>query len=305
MNRLNKLFVALDKWQQKHPAVSFPIAINKKYSEDRSGNLAALLTYYGFLSIFPLLLVATTLIRILPIHNRVRIKLLTNLTHYVPLIGSDLQRNIHGLHHNGLDLAIVIVITIYGMRGVANVIQNTLNHLWLVPNKDRPGFPRNTLRSIGIVVVLGAGFILTAVLSTYAATLGRSIPVSIITSFLSFGILLGTLMLVFKIGIGGRGRTRKLFAGSLIAAIALQIIQIFGGLIVTRELTHLSSLYGLFAAVLGLVFWLYLISQVALYAIETTVVETLKLWPRSLHSAVHPTKADEKTLSGYQKRDML
>jgi uncharacterized BrkB/YihY/UPF0761 family membrane protein len=191
------------------------------------------------------------------------------------------------------------------MRGVANAIQNTLNHLWLVPNKDRPGFPRNTLRSIGIVIVSGVGFILTAALSTYAATLGRSFPVSVFTDLLSFGILLGTLILVFKIGIGGKQRTRKLLAGSLIAAIALQIIQILGGLIVTRELNHLSSLYGLFAAVLGLIFWLYLIAQVALYAIETTAVETLRLWPRSLTTAVQPTKADQKTLYGYQKRDSL
>ena len=47
MNRLNKLSVAFDNWQRKTPIVSFPVAVNKKYSEDRAGNLAALLTFDG------------------------------------------------------------------------------------------------------------------------------------------------------------------------------------------------------------------------------------------------------------------
>jgi uncharacterized BrkB/YihY/UPF0761 family membrane protein len=112
-------------------------------------------------------------------------------------------------------------------------------------------------------------------------------------------------MLVFKIGIGGRQRTKKLFAGSLTAAIALQAIQILGGFIVTHELRHLTSLYGLFAAVLGLIFWLYMISQVALYAIEITAVQTLKLWPRSLTGFAGLTVGDVKIADRYQKRDSL
>jgi hypothetical protein len=62
MDRLKRLVQAADDFQQRHRWLAFPVAVVKKYGEDQGGHRAALLAYYGFFSLFPLLLVAVTLL---------------------------------------------------------------------------------------------------------------------------------------------------------------------------------------------------------------------------------------------------
>jgi hypothetical protein len=51
-----------DDYQQKSKWLALPMAVVKKFGDDQGGNLAALLAYYAFLSVFPLLLVFTTIL---------------------------------------------------------------------------------------------------------------------------------------------------------------------------------------------------------------------------------------------------
>jgi uncharacterized BrkB/YihY/UPF0761 family membrane protein len=62
MEQLQRLVQAVDDFQQRHRWLAFPVAVVKKYGEDQAGQRAALLAHYGFFSLFPLLLVAVTVI---------------------------------------------------------------------------------------------------------------------------------------------------------------------------------------------------------------------------------------------------
>src|SRR5688500_12704145 len=62
MDRLKRLVHAADDFQQRHRWLAFPVAVVKKFGEDQGGQRAALLAYYGFFSLFPLLLVAVTVL---------------------------------------------------------------------------------------------------------------------------------------------------------------------------------------------------------------------------------------------------
>ena len=61
-------------------------------------------------------------------------------------------------------------------------------------------------------------------------------------------------------------------------------------------------MYGFFAVVLGLLSWLYLGSEVTLYAAEVNVVLTRRLWPRSI---LQPplTKPDKRALVDLAKQE--
>jgi membrane protein len=59
---IEQVLRALDRFQQGHTVLGFPVAVAKKYGDDQAGKHAALLAYYGFLSLFPLLLVFVTLL---------------------------------------------------------------------------------------------------------------------------------------------------------------------------------------------------------------------------------------------------
>src|SRR5262245_31581087 len=67
-----------DGVQQRHGVFGFPYAVIKKYGDDDGGREAALITYYGFLSIFPLLLLGVAILsRVLASDPELRQKLIT------------------------------------------------------------------------------------------------------------------------------------------------------------------------------------------------------------------------------------
>ncbi|MGH7195919.1 MAG: YihY/virulence factor BrkB family protein [Candidatus Saccharimonadales bacterium] len=288
---LNKL----DEWQRRRPIASFIFAVIKKSGDDQLGYQAALITYYGFLALFPLLLIATTVLQIVLRSDRhLEAQVLNSINQYLPLIGGDLKSNIQGFHRSGLALIVGALLTFYGARGVAVALQNALNHLWGVPRFKRPGFPKNVLKSFGLIIFGGGGFILASVLSSAAASLGRSFVFTGASILISLIILFGTFLFIFRFGtVSAAARRSHNFIGALGAAIGLQVLQTGGGFLLAHEIKHLGVLYGTFAVVLGLLFWLYLQVQVVLYSVEIATVHNLKLVPRSL-TGNRPTDGDER-----------
>src|SRR3984957_17968119 len=69
MNAVKKLLHAVDERQQRWPWLAFPIAVWKKFGDDQAGSLAALIAYYAFASIFPLLLVLFSVTGIVLSHD--------------------------------------------------------------------------------------------------------------------------------------------------------------------------------------------------------------------------------------------
>ena len=92
----------------------------------------------------------------------------------------------------------------------------------------------------------------------------------------------GLFLLAFRVLTPQQIPTRQLLAGALVAGVAWQVLQAVGGFLVGHYLRHTSQVYGVFAIVLGLLFWLYLGARLTLYAAEVNVVAARRLWPRSL-----------------------
>src|SRR5581483_9202138 len=108
----------LDRVQQRHRSLNFAYRVVKKYSQDEGGKLAGLITYYAFLSLFPLLLAVTTALQIfLKNHEALRSRIAEGISHYFPVVSDQLQSNVHSLHKTGLALIVGLVLTLYGARG--------------------------------------------------------------------------------------------------------------------------------------------------------------------------------------------
>jgi inner membrane protein YhjD len=299
-NRIDTVTASVDRLQQQHHALSFVCAVIKKYNDDSAGQRAALLTYYGFLALFPLLLVATSIADFIAEHNaHVRIRLLNGVTSYFPVGGSELQQNIHSGNRTGLALIVGLLFALYGARGIANALRNTLDSAWGTPRSKRSAFPTSTLKNLALMFGAGLGLLITTALSSYAtAALGRSFIFRLVPIAIS-GVLLYLLcMYIFLIGPAQRRPRRDLRIGAVTVVVGLLILQTIGGYLITHQLHNTSGLYGQFALVLAILSWLYLLAQVFTYAVEVNVVHAYRLWPRSL-SGAHPTVADEKTKQLY------
>jgi membrane protein len=281
---VRRLLSAADQIQQRHAPLAFGVATWKKFGDDQAGNLAALIAYYAFVSIFPLLLVLVTVLELTLQNNpELRERLLNSALSQYPVIGEQLQ--LQPLHETGLALAIGLIGTFLGARGIASAVQNALNSAWEVPQADRPGFPWALLRSIGLIAVVGPAEIITIALSGLAGGTGH-----VLTGFgarvaaVAVSLVLNALVfwLAFRLATARQIRTRDLLLGAVIAAVAWQLLQLLGGYVVAHQLARNSALYGAFAIVLGLIAWLYLQAQITLYAVELNVVQVRRLWPRSL-----------------------
>jgi len=302
MKGLRALISRLDAFQQNHPILAIPYAIIKKYGDDEAGYQGALLAYYGFISLFPLLIIASSVINIISRHHpSLHEHLLQSVNNYFPAIGGDLQSSIHTSGKTGLGLAIGLLITLYGARGVANAVRHVMDHIWQVPRVRRTGFPKGLLKSFGLIFGAGSGMLLAAFLSSYATAYGHSFMWKAGISITSLFILFWTFCFLFRYATSSKHQLHDNFPGAIAAAVGLQILQSVGGYLITHQLKNLNGLSAQFAVVLALLFWLYLQAQVFLYAAEINTVRALGLWPRSI-TGKPLTRADEKALRLYAQR---
>jgi YihY family inner membrane protein len=293
---------AIDRSQQNHSWLAIAAATWKKFGDDQAGNLAALVAYYAFASLFPLLLVAYTILDLLAkgsptLANRLK----SALSHY-PVIGGI---GGHGLTQAGLALVIGILLTLYASLGVANAIQNAMNTAWAVPKYQRPGFPKNKLRSLGLIALIGPGEIITIALSTFASGAGHLFGGAggkVAAIAISLLLNAGLFWLAFRIATPQAIPGRDLRLGAILAAIAWQILQLALSSGLVR--LHSNSAYGTFGTVLAILAWFYLQAQITLYVVELDVVRARKLWPRSL---VPPplTQADMRAYQAYAEGTQL
>jgi membrane protein len=295
----------IDNVQQRHKPLAITYAVVKKYGEDDAGHQGALLAYYGFVSLFPLLIVATSIINLISQHNdTLRNHLLQSITNYFPAIGSELESSIHSSGKTGIGLVIGLLITLYGARGVADGVRHAMDHIWQVPRPKRTGFPKKILKNMVLLLGVGSGLLAAAFLSSFATVYGHSFMWKVFISLASLFILFWTFCFLFRYATSSKHSLHDNFPGAIVAAVGLQILQTIGGYLITHELRNLNGLNGLnaqFAIVLALLFWLYLQAQIFLYAAEVNTVRTFKLYPRSLTG--NPlTLADEKALELYVRR---
>ena len=294
------LLRAMDRFQRRHRVLAFPVAVLRKFSEDQAGNLAALIAYYAFLSVFPLLLLLVTVLGILLRGDpSLQQKVLTSALSDFPVIGPQLHSNIHSLNRTGVGLIVGIVGTVFGARGVSRALQNAMNGVWEVPRYKRPGFPANYVRDFAVIGVLGLGVLGTTVLSGLG-TLAGGVPGRILAIAVSLVVNVGLFLLGLRAATAASVSWRDLRVGAVLSAIVWQILQGFGVYLVTHTLRHASSLYGVFGVVLGLVAWFYLQARLTLYVVEADVVRTRGLWPRSIFPPPY-TEEDREAYAHYAK----
>lgn len=276
---------ALDHRQQQSPRLSFIAAVIKKFSDDQAGQLAALIAYYGFFSLFPLLLVFVTVLGfVLQGNPSAQESVLHSTLSQFPIIGNQLQSNVHSLKGSGIALAIGLVGSLLAGLGITGATQNAFNQVWYIPHKRRPSFLTWRLRGLGLLVLLGMLSIVSTVAAGYVAaqTAGAVEVLGGILLALAVNLLL--FFLAFRLLTSDEVETRDLIPGVILGAVLWQILQHLGGYYVDHVVRHAKETSGLFAFVLGLLAWLYLGGQLTLLAAEVNVVRARRLWPRSFFS---------------------
>ncbi|MDT4937293.1 MAG: hypothetical protein QOG80_964 [Pseudonocardiales bacterium] len=277
----------LDAFQRRHPRLGVPIAVVYKFNEDHGSYLAALITYYGFLSLFPLLLLSTTILNfVLAGDPALQQRILDGALGQFPIVGDQLA-NSHHITGSGIGLAVGILGTLYGGLGVAQAAQYAMNTMWHVPRNERPNALKSRVRSLLLLLVVGVSILGTTVLSalgTSSSAYGASIDVSIKVVLVAAAFVVnGTIFTVaFRVATARPTSLRETLPGAMVAAIAWQLLQWFGTAYVGHVVKNASVTNSVFALVLGLIAWIYIESVIVVFAVEYNAVKAMHLYPRAL-----------------------
>jgi YihY family inner membrane protein len=302
MKAVQRMLRRIDEFQRRHKPLAFLFAVFKKFGEDDAGSKAALIAYYGFFSLFPLLLVFTTVLGfVLNGHPALQEKIVHSALGQFPIIGDQIAMGIHSLNGSGVALAIGIVGTLWAGMGVTQAGENAMNAVWNVPARKKPNAIFSKVRGLVFLVVFGVGVLLTTVLAGFTSShLGLAVKIGAMAgaALINFAMFLVSFKVLTAEDLGWG----DVIPGAAVATVLWQIIQAIGSWYVGRSLRGASQVYGFFAIVIGLLGWLYLGAQMTLLAAEINVVLKRKLWPRAL---VQPplTLKDKEVLRSLAKME--
>jgi membrane protein len=277
----------LDGYQRRHRWAGFPLAVVYKFFEDQGVYLAALVTFYGFLSLFPLLLLlASVLGFVLQNDADLQQRVLDSTLRQFPIIGDELSGR-QGLHGSGAALVIGGLVALYGALGVAQALQNAMNVAWSVPRNRRPNPVRARLRSLLLVGTAGVAVVATTILSALGGSAGSNGAMfagwaALLVTAAALVLNAAVFIAAFRISTAFDVSVRDVAPGAIMAAVIWQLLQLFGTAYVAHVVNGASDTYGAFAVVLGLLAWIFLAALGVVLSVEVNVVRTKHLFPRAL-----------------------
>ncbi len=294
-----------DRFQRRHRPTAVVVAVLKKFSDDQAGHEAALIAYYGFFALFPLLLLFVTILGfVLQGDPQARDAILNSALKQFPIIGTQLRQNSHSLNGSGIGLVIGIVGSVLSGLGITMAAQNAFNTVYAVPFKGRPNFLSSRVRGLKLLIVFGLLQVVSTVVTGLVA--GGFGGVLLFLAGILVGLALNLVLFfaVFRLLTDDAISTHELRPGIVVAAVLWELVQLLGGIYLGHVLKGADQTYGIFGTVIGLLVWLYLGARVVVYSAEINTVLTRGLWPRSIFDP--PTPADRRVraaLAKVQERD--
>ena len=213
-----------------------------------------------------------------------------------PLIGKQLTGNIGALKRSSvIGLIVGLLLAIWGTAGLAQSAMFAMAQVWNVPGPQRPGYLQRLGRSGLFLLGLLIGVVATTGLASLS-TIGNQNPgIVVAADALAVAINIGMFMFAFRVLTPKGVPARNLVPGSIVAGIGWTVLQTAGAFVVKHYLSS-ESVYHIFAIVLALIAWIYLLVQIMLYSAELNVVLVRRLYPRSM---LQPplTEADRAALA--------
>ena len=292
----NRIIAWADRLQRKHGVLGFPYAVVKKYGDDDGGRQAALITYYGFLSIFPLLLLGVAILsRVLADHPDLRQRLINAI---VPqTLRSTVEHSLATLPSSTIPFVAGLVGLLLSGTGVVFSAYQTLNHVAAIPYRLRAGFFSRYVRVFVVLATLLAGALATGALTVVATALpgqpGLQRAAAVLGSAL---VVFAVLLLGAKLLLARPAPVRALWPGAILGAAAVTVVLNAGAPLLARLVARAGPVYGSFATVAGMFALLYLVGQALVYAADVAAVRYARLWPRAL-DVNRPTAADARALA--------
>jgi uncharacterized BrkB/YihY/UPF0761 family membrane protein len=283
---IDRIVDAIDRVQRRHRILAFPYAVFKRYGEDNGGWVGALISYYGFFSLFPLLVVFVTVTTwVLGDRPDLLHTVLQAIWSKVPFVAASLQANVEQqvqkLNGNVWVLVASLLVMLWGGIGVVRMLQDAVNAMWGVARFRRPGFFPKIARGVAILGLLGLGLAGTGIVAGLTVT--AQFPVAGLLFVAVVNIVLAAVLTlaVYRLSVAERVSNGDLAPGAIVVGVGMYGLTLTAGVYVQKVVTRITGIYGPFATTIGLLAYVSLVVQLFVLATEVNVVRARQLWPRS------------------------
>ncbi len=278
------LLARVDELQKRHRRTSIAVATFKKYSDDKSANLATMIAFWAFFGIFPLLLVLVTLLGWI-LSGSDKASVLGHIANLFPLLD---PKTVGGLSGSWWAIVLGLLTALWSGLGVVRTVQFAFDSTWGVPDEERPGIAKQVLRSLWILATIGFGLVLTTLLSGFIVSASNGVNLGAVGRIAGYVIAvalnLGLFLAAFMILTTREVTAREVVPGAVFAGLVFFILQQLSAFIISSHLKNAQSTYGHFATVITILWWFYIQAQVTLLGAQLNVVLEQHLYPRTLAS---------------------
>ena len=262
---------------KERPLVRRTMAVAQRFSEDDGNNLAAAVAYYGFLSLFPLLLLAMSFIGfVLAGDIRGQSEWVDRLSQGIPGLGQIIGENVGAVvEARGTVGVIALAGLAWTGAGIVSAAGIALNRIFRVRGYE--SFFKQTTWRFGTLAVLGALGVLSLAITGSVAAIPASGALTVLLGvaavLVGLALDFALFLLAYRLLTQRRGPPfGKLWVGAAFAAAGWTVLKLAGSWYATRVVAGATAVYGTFAAVVGVLVLLHLSARVLLYGAEINAV---------------------------------
>jgi YihY family inner membrane protein len=239
------------------------------FRRHQTGRNAAVLAYWGFLSVFPLLLAATTILGfVLEGDEQLRADIVDSALSQIPVVGSTIKANTGELEGNTWALVVGLLTALWASMKAFIGVQAAFDDVWEVDIDKRANVAVKRLRALIGLVAIGLAQVGTVVLSGIAgaADIAAISKVLIVAGALAINI--AVVATVFRYLTAAAVTWTMVWPGAVFAGVLFTVLQLVGTVVVSQMIADAGEIYGTFASMLALMSWFSLHALISLYGAE-------------------------------------
>ncbi|NBV03354.1 MAG: YihY/virulence factor BrkB family protein, partial [Acidimicrobiia bacterium] len=215
--------------RRRSPVIDIVVLASQGYARHLASRNAALLAYYGFLTLFPLIMVATTVLGFfLQGDPELRTEIVESAVSQIPVLGDQILNQSGEISGSITALIFGLVSGLWGSTRAFASLQTALDDAWEVPIEQRPNLVVRRIHSLIGLLVIGGAQIATVTLTSIAgwADLGPINRVAIGVGVLAINIAVVTTM--FRYLSAAEVSWRMAWPGGVITGVAYTVLQLIG-----------------------------------------------------------------------------
>jgi membrane protein len=258
----------LRRIRRRSRLADFVLDVLDGYGRHRTGRNASLLAYMGLLTVFPLLLLATTVLGLVLENNQsLQDAILDSFLSKLPVVGSTIVNNQGQLTGSWVALVVGLLGAVWGGLRAFNSLQMALDDVWEVEHGRRNYFVQR-LNSLIFLCAIGAAQAGSVALAVYVGHAGLPRTSQFLITFGGLALNIAVVGSIYRFMTSRPMTWRIVWPGTVFTSVLYTALQFAGTNLLTRRMDGATEVYGTFAALIVLAFWISIHGLIALLGAE-------------------------------------